>query len=147
MGMAKRMSTAGKSRRIPSGNSMSFSGNAKALATDIRKANDKNLRAAASLLKKELKRKVSSKTRSRPGQPPGMKSGNLREGIVSQKDGDSTQLVGFIAPAHHAHLLEFGTVDRFQKDGSKLGRVKARPFFVPTILEQSDNIREILSRI
>lgn len=50
-----------------------------------------------------------SNTPSSPGSPPHKFTGDLVEGTVHIEDPAKGALIGFRAPASHAHLLQFGT--------------------------------------
>jgi len=115
----------------------------KEIMKDVYKAEKKRVAAAAKLVTKAVKDKLKNSATSKPGQPPGKQSGRLLKGVGYRIDGVDSALVGFRAPAHHAHLLEFGTRERVRKDGKKSGHVAPRPFFVPTLKEQADNVRKI----
>jgi len=111
---------------------------------DIRKAERKRVLAAAKHVRKALGDKVNRVGVSLAGAPPGKQSGRLRKGIAYTVVDADTALVGFRAPAHHAHLLEFGTRDRIvKKTGASAGHVAARPFFVPTLREESPAVERI----
>lgn len=109
---------------------------------------------AAKHLVKKMKEKVGDVYfegyASQPGEPPGKKSGNLRKGIgyMNMPKQHKTK-VGVGPPAYHAHMLEFGTAERFVKiKGSSkkrsVGRVLPRPFVQPTFEEQTETVKEIL---
>lgn len=112
--------------------------------TDIVKIEKETLKQAATHVRDKMKEKVSKKGRSLPGSPPGVRTGNLKKGIKFDiRDRDSA-LVGLGPPAHHGHLLEFGTLRRVTKKGKQLGRVLPRPFVRPTFEEESDTVRKIM---
>jgi len=115
----------------------------KEIMKDVYKAKKKRVMAAAKLVAKAVKDKLKNSATSKPGQPPGKQSGRLIKGVAYKIENTDSALVGFRAPAHHAHLLEFGTRERVRKDGKKSGHVAPRPFFVPTLKEQADNVRKI----
>lgn len=121
-----------------------------------------NQKNAAKFLVKELKEVVGESDNkgigfpSLPGTPPRKQSGNLQKGIGYAHDRsykDIETKVGFRSPAHHAHLMEFGTDARYQKTWKKktlkkekfVGHVAPRPFFVSTIMKNLDKVKEILS--
>jgi len=115
----------------------------KDIMKDVYKAEKKRVKAAAKLVATAIKAKLKTKAVSMAGQPPGKQSGRLIKGVAYKIENTDSALVGFKAPAHHAHLLEFGTRQRVRKDGKKSGHVAPRPFFVPTLKEQADNVRKI----
>ena len=49
------------------------------------------------------------------------------------KSFDRDQWVKVRNPAPHAHLVEFGTGERFTKDGKSKGSMPARPFLRPAV--------------
>jgi HK97 gp10 family phage protein len=119
---------------------------------DLERGQGKALDKAAAYLVKKLKEKVRNKGISKPGDPPGRRTGDLIKGLRYVSEGKDTRKVGPGKPASHAHLLEFGTGPRIVKNyqGHK-GLVKeippmaARPFMVPTFDEENDNVQNILS--
>lgn len=115
---------------------------------EIQKEIDKGEKAArtkaAQHLVKIMKEKVSRPERSEPGEPPGKFTGNLQKGIRYQNLPGET-LVGVGPPAYHAHLAEFGTVERVTKKGKKVGRELPRPFVLPTFEEEKEEVKRIMS--
>ena len=116
----------------------------KEIMADIKKSEKKYLTEAAKHVQKKMKEKVGKKLKSRAGAPPGVRSGKLKKGIKYLVQ-DNSALVGLGPPAHHGHLLEFGTVSRTTKKGANKGMVAARPFLRPTFEEESDAVRNILT--
>lgn len=102
---------------------------------DIEKKDAKLRLEAARHVRKVIRKKISKKFRSRAGDPPGLVSGNLRKGLKAAPGGKYHALVGFVRPAYHAHLLEFGTQ-----------KMAARPVLLPTLEEEKNNIIEILTK-
>jgi hypothetical protein len=114
---------------------------------DIEKASgDKIMEAARYVRKKIVEReKLLFKKRT----------GDLIKGTVAERMVGANgvyAIVGMAAPAHHAHLLEFGTVPRIVKNyrGKKgvikaVGQVKPTPFVLPTFDEESGNVEKILN--
>jgi HK97 gp10 family phage protein len=126
----------------------------KDVISDIDKSEKKVRSKAAQYLVKKMKEKVNDQYfkgyHSIPGEPPGKMTGNLQKGIGSKDiDSEHKTLVGVGPPAHHAHLLEFGTVERYTpvKNGKprRSGRVAPRPFVFPTFQEEAENVGKILS--
>jgi len=96
------------------------------------------------------------------------KSGNLLKGLTYQfEKGGNSIVVGAGTPAYHAHLLEFGTIERTQKKqgkfqiasiistkkgiyrrpvGGKVGKITAKPFILPTLQENINESMSILSQ-
>lgn len=119
---------------------------------DIEKGEFNARKRAAQHLRKKMRQKVSSKTKSASGNPPGRGTGNLRKGIIYVNGKERTK-VGVGPPAQHAHLLEFGTEERYVKkiNGKKLskpkyvGRVLPRPFVFPTFDEERTTVERIMS--
>lgn len=122
---------------------------------DLQKAETRVRTKAARHLTKKMRAKVSDVYfegyASQPGEPPGKKSGNLRKGIGYQNlNKQHRTKVGVGPPAFHAHMLEFGTQERFVPiKGSakkrKVGRVLPRPFVMPTFEEEQGTVKDILS--
>jgi hypothetical protein len=116
---------------------------------DLEKAEEKALDRGATYLRAQLKKEVSKKSVSSPGNPPGMRTGDLRKGIAFTRE-PGKRFVGFKRPASHAHILEFGTGPRTVKNWMGTGKPKdvgplaARPFFVPTWEREQDNVEMLL---
>lgn len=88
---------------------------------------------AARYLRKKVAKKINEPWPSLPGEPPGRDTGNLLKGLkVSNMR--TVALTGFVAPAYHAHLLEF----RPPSEGG-------RPFLFSTFAEESGAVKKILS--
>jgi len=68
---------------------------------------------------------------------PRGKTGNLARGVISkvldEKSGYTP--VAIVAPDYkispHAHLVEYGTKERFHKSGKSVGKMKKKPFYRP----------------
>lgn len=70
---------------------------------------------------------------SAPGEPPMSDSGNLASSIATQVDG----LTGYVfTPLDYGRYLEFGT-----------GKMKPRPWLLPSLEEEAPKFRERLQRI
>lgn len=74
----------------------------------------------------------------------GKKTGNLVKGIKYEILNDDVSIVGAAPPAYHAHLLEFGTVERKTKKGKRTGKMTMKPFIIPTFIEESDAVKNIM---
>jgi HK97 gp10 family phage protein len=118
---------------------------------------EKLLDRAAVHMKKAVRDKIKNRGTSRPGEPPARASGQLLKGVKIGRRGrdvnNSYRIVGMGPPAHHAHLLEFGTVPRTVKNylGKKgvavqSGRVLPRPFMRPAFEENVDAVEAILNK-
>jgi HK97 gp10 family phage protein len=116
----------------------------KMIEKEISIAERKLRNRAAIHVRDRIREKISGPGPSAAGSPPGKHSGNLKKGIRIKDLGQET-LVGAMAPAWHAHLLEFGTDERFLKSGKSVGGVKPRPFIFPTFEEEKSNVQQILS--
>lgn len=116
----------------------------------LEKGQEKQLDRAATYLRNKIRDKVSKKIKSKPSDPPGLQTGNLKKGIKFVRE-PGRRLVGVGKPASHAHLLEFGTGPRFVKNyrgkGGTVfvGAISPRPFIVPTFEEEKDATEKILS--
>ena len=85
---------------------------------------------------REVARRRFRKTGNRevvPG-PPGTYKGDLLKGI-DKKDGKRASYVGAMAPAYHAHLLEFGTENS-----------PPYPFVFPTFEENAEKVKDAMSK-
>lgn len=102
------------------------------------------IRDAATYLRKKVRSRLKKSNPSIPGQPPKVRSGNLKKGIRYEARPDFAY-IGAKGPAHHAHLLEFGTQQRKTKDGKNTGTVEARPFLFPTFVEEKEAVKEKLA--
>lgn len=81
-------------------------------------------------------------------------TGNLKRGLTkavrSYKAG--ALIVAFIGNkrgqggAAHAHLVEFGTVERYHKSGKSVGAMPAKPFMRPAFDQTKDQQLSILAR-
>lgn len=131
-----------KFRKIPGvENVWSFSSNIDKINKEIAKGERRNrlkaTRHMVSALKKRVKKEYGE--------------GNLYEGIglVHYKD---LSKFGFKRPAQHAHLIEFGTDERFVKKWLKtnmphaVGYMKKNPIFKETVLKEQGAVKAILSQ-
>jgi hypothetical protein len=128
---------------------------------EIDKISSEKTRDASEYLVDKIRTKISGTTRSLPGRPPATSSGSLIKGVAYKKTSPTTALVGFVPPAQHAHLMEFGTKTRVNKSyikinpiskkvrkkytGRNLGKVDKRPFILPTFEEEKENIKKLMS--
>lgn len=75
---------------------------------------------------------------------------DLYEGI-DYDHGETISRFGYTKPAYHAHLIEFGTDERFVKNwrktgkGKSVGRMPKKPIFIPFIQKEADNVGSILA--
>lgn len=122
----------------------------KEVQRNVQKGYESDLREAADHMKKALRAKLKKMSGpSKEGEPPHLHTQNLKRGIASKLNKGGSWLtgsvyVGFRAPAHHAHLLEFGTRERRRADGKPTGRVRKRPFFGVTFEEEAAEIARIM---
>jgi HK97 gp10 family phage protein len=118
--------------------SAKFTSYLKSIEKDLVKAEYEVLKKASMHVRKKIAEKAKSMFRKQ--------SGNLTKGIMWDRRGQHSTLVGVGSPAQHAHLLELGTVERKQKkSGRRVGKVTARPFILPTFEEELAAVKEILS--
>ena len=118
----------------------------KEVEKDIEKAERKRIQAGAKHLVKVMKQKVNTKGRSAPGQAPGKQSGSLKKGIGYKVIDKDLALVGASAPGYVLHLMELGTKERRQaKTSRKTGKIKPRPFMMPTFREEATEVERIMS--
>lgn len=130
---------------MPKGKFNSF---VKEINRELGNAKDKKVQKAAKHMLKSLKRKLSKRGTSSPGDPPGRDTNSLRKGAAIKmvgKKADKSAIIGWTNPAQHAHLLELGTTERHTKDGKSTGKVDKRPSLVPTFLEEAGEVENILS--
>jgi HK97 gp10 family phage protein len=105
---------------------------------DIKTIEKEALKAASKHVQKKMKEKVKAIG-------IGKRTGNLLKGIKYDiRDSDSA-FVGVGPPAYHAHLIEFGTLDRWTKKGTYKGKVTKKPFIIPTLEEESEAVRNIMA--
>jgi HK97 gp10 family phage protein len=111
---------------------------------DLETTEKKRLVEAARHVKAKLKENVSKVHHKF--------TGDLIKGI-DYKPLDHAVLVGYGPPAYHAHLLEFGTVNRTVKNylGApgvevKVGHIKPTPVIFPTFEEEAGAVENILSK-
>lgn len=109
---------------------------------EIQKGERRNRLKATRYITKKLKQEVKNK----------YGEGNLYKGIDYVHYDDLSKF-GFTKPAQHAHLIEFGTDERFVKNyrGQKgvyksVGRMKDdKPVFRPVVIREAANVGKILA--
>jgi HK97 gp10 family phage protein len=104
---------------------------------DIGKSETLSRRKALQYAAKRMRKNISKRRMSSPGDFPGRRTGGLRKSIrYKLKTGKrGVSFVGSTAP--HAHLLEFG-----HGDGKEQNK---RPFVNKTLLDEEQEIINILS--
>jgi hypothetical protein len=101
---------------------------------------------AARVVLNALRANLSNAEKSAPGEFPGLNSGDMLKGaMLKNSDLEQEVKVGFGPPAHHAHLMEFGTAHRVDRNGKDRGQVLPRPVLGPTFEQEADNVGQILS--
>ena len=70
--------------------------------------------------------------------------GNLLKGVKRQAY-QHTVLVGISAPGYHAAIVEYGSDERYGKDGHGSGKMPAIPFFMPAYRLSMPKMKKILS--
>lgn len=129
-------------------NKFSFTSYLKDVEKNIDAVKDVRLTKAAKHVAKKMREKASDVwepgTGPMPGEPPAKRTGELVKGIGYEAE-LGEMFVGVGKPASHAHLLEFGTEDRYDKKGHYKGRVAPRPFVYPTFEEESETVKKIMS--
>jgi len=107
---------------------------------DIEKELDKQERAKRFKATKYLKKKLKQKAVQRFGADSNITKGVLSKNKILPRE----SIVGLGDPAQHAHLIEFGTDNRFQKNGKGTGHVSADPFVFPLFNAEAGNVERIL---
>jgi hypothetical protein len=105
---------------------------------DIDKEINKAMRRQRIKAGNHVKRKLRARCREKFGA-----ESNITKGIGSKHLKTAT-IVGVGPPAQAAHLVEFGTDERYQKNGKHTGRIKKDPFVFPVYVEESGAVRKIL---
>lgn len=103
---------------------------------DLEKEQKKKINKAAGYVQRKLKRKATQRFG---------KNSNITKG-VARKTLKNAALVGIGPPGFAAHLVEFGTDERFTKKGDPKGHIKANPFVLPTFEEEASEVIKILER-
>jgi len=122
--------------RKASGNILNYESFMGDISKDLHRYAKDAVRKAGKHVKSKLKQKSTQKFGA---------SSNITKGIGS-KFLKTTSIVGVGPPAHAAHLIEFGTDDRFQKSGHPTGHIAPDPFVFPTYAEESPAVVAILSK-
>lgn len=104
---------------------------------DIRKGELASRREALKFAAKQMRKNISSRSVSTPGNFPGRRTGGLRKSIRFKLRTRNPEIsfVGSTAP--HAHLVEFG-----HGDGKEQNK---RPFVHKTLLEEEQKLIEIMN--
>jgi HK97 gp10 family phage protein len=123
-----------------SGQKMASSFKFKSFIKEIDKKMDKEERHARTEAAKHVRKRLKDVSISRFG-----RNSNITKGI-GYKNLKKSTVVGVGTPGNHAHLIEFGTDDRYTKAGKPAGHVTANPFVIPTFEEEKDKIIEILRK-
>jgi HK97 gp10 family phage protein len=76
---------------------------------------------------------------------PRGETGNLIQGVGQRERGPLVKQV--YSRAKHAHLYEFGTVQRFQNNGKSVGTMPAQPTFIPSAVRHRKRLHEAFERI
>lgn len=118
----------------------------KSVLKNIRKKDAELRLKAARHIKSKVSAKITAVGTSLPNTPPSSQSGELKSGI-KVKGGAFTAYVGFVKPAYHMTALEFGgkSNPRRTTSGKSTGYMAPRPVLFPTMFEEADAVRQILS--
>jgi HK97 gp10 family phage protein len=76
---------------------------------------------------------------------PRGETGNLIKGVGQKQIEPLVKQV--YSRAKHAHLYEFGTVQRFQNNGKSVGTMPAQPTFIPSAVRHRKRLHEAFERI
>lgn len=104
---------------------------------EMGRAEKEQRKEAARYLRKQLKSVAKEKFGSQSDITAGVRYANYRD--FSE--------VGMGKPAYHAHLIEFGTDNRFTKAGKSTGYIKADPFVFPTFNREKNAVIDIMSKM
>ena len=107
---------------------------------DIDREMNKAARRQRTKAGKHVKKKLKQKTTQKFGA-----DSNITKGI-GLKNLKKTTIVGVGPPAQAAHLIEFGTDERYHESGKYTGRIKADPFMIPVYREESPVVQQILAK-
>lgn len=123
-------------------NKISYQSFMGSISKDMRRLEKEARSKAGTHVRKALRRVCSSLFGS---------DSNITKG-VGKRDQKTVTLVGVGPPAQAAHLIEFGTEERFHSEDSKFGpnhptgKIDAKPFVVPTYEAEAPAVKEILSK-
>ena len=128
-----------KNRRI-TGRSLKFESFMGDIDKELQRISRKRRTEAAAHVKKKLKQKTTQRFGAGSG---------ITEGVGS-KHMKSVSLVGIGPPGQHAHLIEFGTDDRYHLSGKRKGRytghINADPFVEPVYRAEASTVRKIMTK-
>jgi HK97 gp10 family phage protein len=103
-----------------------------------------HITAAANGVEAEVRQTyVKGPTRKINGQT--VEGGNLIGGVGQKQIEPLVKQV--YSRAKHAHLYEFGTVQRFQNNGKSVGTMPAQPTFIPSAVRHRKRLHEAFERI
>ena len=124
-----------KSSRLASGNTLKYESFLGDIDKEINAIARKRRIIAGNHVKKKLRQVASQKFGA---------SSNITKGIGS-KQLKTSSVVGVGPPAQAAHLIEFGTDERYQRKGKYTGRIKKDPFVFPVYIAEAPEVERILS--
>lgn len=101
---------------------------------EMRKAERRQRIKAGRHVKKKLKEKCTDKFGADSDITKGIGSKNLK----------TSTIVGIGPPGQAAHLVEFGTDERYQQSGKHTGRIIADPFVFPVYVAETPKVVSIL---
>jgi len=105
------------------------------LKKEVRSKCEKNMDKACRFLESEIKKDLSGKSPSSPGEPPGVVTGELRRSMTYEIEKTSQGITGRVGTnKEYAIPLEFGT-----------SRMAARPFVRSNFEKNKKEIAKILT--
>lgn len=105
------------------------------LKKEVEAKGEKNMNKACRFLESEIKKDLSGKSPSAPGDPPGVVSGKLRRSMTHEVEKTPRRITGRVGTnIEYAIPLEFGT-----------SRMAARPFVRPNFEKNKKPIANILT--
>jgi len=108
----------------------------KKLKEEMRAKAVKNMTDACLFLEADIKKSLTGKSPSAPGEPPGKKSGTLGRSVTHEVEKTSHGVVGRVGTnITYAVPLEFGT-----------SKMAARPFMRPGLERNKSKIAKIIAR-